>query len=153
MKQPEYDKLLIKLSKDSLKNGFVKLETKEMKLELKHLAAYLPYGLKTDKGLFWAICRTPLIKTKLEDGEIVKGTIESIKPILLPLSDLTKEENSDIWAYVLQDDSYDLSTICEFKCDISNQLMYVVFDALVKCHFDVFGLIPKGLAINKNTIN
>ena len=40
MKQPEYDKLLIKLSKDSLKNGFVKLKTKEMKLTLKHLAPY-----------------------------------------------------------------------------------------------------------------
>lgn len=63
----------------------------EKKLTINDLAPYLPYGLNTNNGKLWAICNDNFVKCKLDDGEIVKGKIEDIKPLLLPLSNLTKE--------------------------------------------------------------
>ena len=47
-----------------------------MKLELKHIAPYLPYGLETDKGYFWAVCRDNLVKVRVEDKGIIKFKLE-----------------------------------------------------------------------------
>ena len=67
-----------------------------MKLELKHLAPYLPYGLK----LIGDIDNNPIDKYDIStDGWLCyitnngggKGRISGYKPILRPLSDLTKE--------------------------------------------------------------
>jgi len=68
-----------------------------MKLELKHLVGYLPYGLKimTDYDGIQEIQGMPdLFHVNYYDNESDNGDephIEDIKPILHPLSDLTKE--------------------------------------------------------------
>jgi hypothetical protein len=62
-----------------------------MKLELKHLAAYLPYKVKfLWKGIYSVNFLSVRVIKRLED----KGDdfhYKDIKPILRPLSDLTKE--------------------------------------------------------------
>jgi len=65
-----------------------------MELELKHLAAYLPYGLKIQGQTHGEIQEM----TGLNSGVVMinhntKGWADfyDIKPILRPLSDLTKE--------------------------------------------------------------
>jgi len=68
-----------------------------MKLELKHLAGYLPYGLKVFRENKSVPSDTFVIKgaTKenvfLSENGLVVVDIDRIKPILRPLSDLTKE--------------------------------------------------------------
>ena len=63
-----------------------------MKLQLKHLAPYLPYGLKTVNFNVGNLLNKPLISEMIASSIMffADGTTEA-KPILRPLSDLTKE--------------------------------------------------------------
>jgi hypothetical protein len=127
-----------------------------MKLELKHLAAYLPYGLKFDgKRNGWVNF----------DGSVknlcpmdLDGRWEVIKPILRPLLDLTRQNVADMIEYSDFDSVYfnsnpsDLIFInTEDKTYLSDILKNTEF--LLKNHFDIYGLIDAGLAIDINTIN
>ena len=71
-----------------------------MKLEIKHIAPYLPYGLKAKfQSINKKTCRKYVIGTisaMYSDCSIccydtVNATPDNFKPILRPLSDLTKE--------------------------------------------------------------
>ena len=116
-----------------------------MKLELKHLAPYLPYELKILNGKEYDIVNGIDNKTviSLFRGHLENfSTIENVKPILRPLSDLT-EEYSNSCNYSHKD----------FKWGIINKnISVLVWDSLLKNHFDVFGLIDAGLAIDINTL-
>ena len=172
-----------------------------MNLELKHLAPYLPYGLK------YSVFNK---KGKLDLLEIGTNNIYNIitavnkgvyggeyKPILRPLSDLTKEIEVNGEKFVpleilgqkhiedgfFEDGSFGWgqSTGGDDEQDYyltvsNNEGFYLVFDIwcghqdeggycvdnenipfplvelFFKWHFDVFGLIEKGLAIDINTI-
>jgi len=131
------------------------------KLELKHLAPYLPYQLefiniyklKRDK-------RNPLILNTLHQDidSMNLGNEEKsrpinnkhFKPILRPLSDLTKEiEHNGI--------KFTPSKIMELpefwdKHSIDTTFFMDVQE-MIKWHFDVFGLIEKNLAIDINQLN
>ena len=140
------------------------------KLELKHLAPYLPYSLifKTDfdhlqylmtslnihksKVTFRAINNFKNSKTKA-----VK-LLGNNKPILRPLSDLTTSHNifeDKAICFIDESDNGGSFTIDDiyFKYKESSfsdwRNAYLL---LLKNHFDVFGLIEKGLAIDINTI-
>ena len=121
-----------------------------MKLELKHLAPYLPYSLKY-------LYNDEILEL---DGLDVNGDafncdmgetpFENIKPILRPLSDLTKVNGfslSDMISHGYHNPFW-LPENFEVK-----YLMHLDFEKLVSWHFDVFGLIPAGLAIDINTLN
>ena len=139
-----------------------------MKLEIKHLAPYLPYGLKA-VDYFDGIRLIREIVTANIIGFTDCST--KAKPILRPLSDLTKEIEhngerfvpiDELWNQTLEqidsntyDDYFfnkDLKTTWICKENIL-QLEYVVVDKLFEWHFDVFGLIDAGLAIDINTLN
>lgn len=101
-----------------------------MKLELKHLCAYLPYGLEMihEKG-------TTHILTV---GNFGYRLLDS-KPILRPLSDLTRLGSNERW----------------WRDQIAlgiERISYCDFEELLKEHYDVFNLIPEGLAVDINTI-
>jgi hypothetical protein len=181
-----------------------------MKLELKHLAPYLPYGLNyffkdknNDRFYDWwshypkrAIMNfTEALENKDKDAIEIRNSIISfkepflvwdvddwllgcgetqlgwdvddlllneVKPILRPLSDLTKEmeydgdiitpiyyryfdsmffEDDFLRGIVLRNSSYKIT-----------QCSYGVLQKLFEWHFDVFGLIEKGLAIDINSL-
>lgn len=149
-----------------------------MKLELKHLAPYLPYGIKVLRP----DGRTILLMKGLDKDSIVVDDdgikycgYEFTKPILRPLSDLTKEieRNGDkfVPAEKLNPFYYRKGLV---DCLGGNRLIYwstekqrqiddgcwdnfslksfEVSQKLFEWHFDVFGLIPQGLAIDINTL-
>jgi hypothetical protein len=76
-----------------------------VKLELKHLEPYLPYGLKTKTSktisILIGVDKTSIIeyldtcRVKLDRTLSAYFPIQSIKPILRPLSDLVKEIEVD----------------------------------------------------------
>tara|TARA_R110000822_G_scaffold113027_1_gene244100 strand:+ start:124 stop:558 length:435 start_codon:yes stop_codon:yes gene_type:complete len=143
-----------------------------MKLELKYLSAYLPYGLKFDgKRNGWVNF----------DGSVknlcpmdLDGRWEVIKPILRPLSDLTKEievngekfvpnyilntrfraSSKDLIPYKY--DNYNLELDVETqnysqKIDLFDG--FLIVQQLLEWHFDIYGLIDAGLAIDINILN
>lgn len=151
-----------------------------MKLELKHLAPYLPYDLK----MYWenldGQIRDPYI--------LLPSAIDHIidfqnKPIMRPLSDLTKEieyngckfipliyfgklniEEQD-WHRLYIETDNKIFFNCLFNTGGDEDDLIVYFNKasvgltpyerileLLQWHFDVFGLIEKGLAIDINTL-
>jgi hypothetical protein len=154
-----------------------------MNLKLKHLAPYLPYGLKlkinTSIGTFDR-------NFELDCGHDFNLHLSqgNVKPILRPLSDLAFElslhktvlHQIAIDLGLLKDDNfifeYDFSDYGNFgnsenvclidsrantvisipKIHLEKALTYEIFNKLVSEHFDVFGLIDKGLAISIHDI-
>ena len=128
-----------------------------MKLELKHIIGYLPYGLKgisteenigieTIKGFStYGKFNTVNIITDIDDIDI-----ELFKPILRPL-DLTKEIEVNGVKFVPKD-WLRINYIGE---NIGLNLAtwsYRTIEKLYEWHFDIHGLIEKGLAIDINTL-
>ena len=122
-----------------------------MKLELKDLAPYLPYGLdcyftrnvKEENRIQKLIS---VLNIKENPCANLIHPLHQVKPILRPLSDYEKineilDEMSD----------YQIQMIDE-NPDLLKRLSYDVMEKMFKNHIDVFGLIEKGLAINKNKI-
>jgi len=197
-----------------------------MTLELKHLAPYLPYGLKfkSEYGIeVMYSCRTNMLP-KYENQVVVsvnrveektlRPDVDGSKPILHPLSDLTKEidhngesfvplielaknyafdggirnnsisldeySQAAIWtkdngymryfAIAHEEDKYGVTNeiyfrLCEagldekklrfvpdFKKPIRPRSVLGMYIKIFEWHFDVFGLIDAGLAIDINTI-
>lgn len=158
------------------------------KLELKHLAPYLPYGLRSadlyikDFGL-----TSPLI-AEIVPSNILKFTDGSSRalPIFYPLCDLDKEiKHNDKkfiplvellkikhknWYEKYNGTRYgeigvdEKKAWFEFQATLSvrvnfygNSIFdypeYWIMEKLFEWHFDVFGLITKGLAVDINTLN
>jgi hypothetical protein len=128
-----------------------------MELELKHLAPYLPYGLKIRNGNnnYTLVANANLYET---DGFVSIGSIrEGIdKPILRPLPDLIKviQHNKEefipsIEYHYIKDELEELSSL---DCSYIRYARYNVVSILFELHFDVFGLIEKGLAIDINSL-
>ena len=121
------------------------------KLELKHLAAYLPYGLKI---LYFDNQR----KMNAGNGSSthwigITATLqrqgENCKPILRPLSDLTKEIEVGGERFVPVDKLK--MTQLEFLLTF-HRITLSDANKLFEWHFDVFGLIDAGLAIDINNL-
>ena len=113
-----------------------------MELELKHLAPYLPYGLKGNYEVSEVV---PSAKFELRNKELRTDNIDFFlsfaKPILRPISDLKKNEFP-----------FKLGTYTQnFKFTLENT-EYQFIERMIELHFDVFGLIEKGLAIDINTL-
>ena len=137
-----------------------------MKLELKHLASYLPYGLNIKDikhgSVFEAL---HFITTPHQDFSLFKGNFDQLindkylKPVLFPLSSLTKEINFNGETFVPiykiyefeqwdTDELYEIinnGTIEGIYNDL-NLIPYSHAEKLFEWKIDVFGLIDAGLA-------
>jgi hypothetical protein len=139
-----------------------------MNIEIKHLAAYLPYKLRIKyqernqvmnlgqgHSTHWIGIKSVI------NWQNVNG--EPPKPILRPLSDLTKEiDNTDDLIYSIINE---LSSVCDAywewldSCnsviipDNLKQAPYELIISLLENHYDIYGLIDDGLAIDINTLN
>lgn len=136
-----------------------------MELELKHLAPYLPYGLRAvdeygkSKMIDWL--HQSYTQSCVGLNHVLKIQVthaNSFIPILRPMSDLTKKfyyNNNEI------DMCSDFSGYkSEFKelselndCHYTKFIKWQTMELLFEFHFDVFGLIPKGLAVDINTLS
>jgi len=151
-----------------------------MKLELKHLAGYLPYGLKIHYEL---INDRKQLDWELTCDKVYFCLDNQNKPILRPLSDLTKEievngkkfvpyielakkytemsgYNEDIRIYRNKCYCYSKSSEIEFRFNgrdfvLNGKLVnaqHHLFLKLHEWHFDIYGLIENGLAIDINKL-
>jgi len=130
-----------------------------MKLEIKHLLPYLPYDLQTDKGQFWAICRDELVKARIDKRGTVKYKLDEIKPFLIPLSALLDPEYEKVFDEFSEREYDDLLDRIDYvkiglqkSENLCNNLRFETMNALFANHFDVYGLIEQGLAIDKRLL-
>jgi hypothetical protein len=139
-----------------------------MKLELKHTKGYLDTELKVidfqmyengfrKKHTIKELVLTPSnLEIGLKDIDGVKN-----KPILHPLSDLMKycddlgfTPNRKLSELGFGMDNFDEDYTFEdfLSSDILNN-SFVFIQKLLEWHFDIYGLIENGLAIDINTLN
>lgn len=119
------------------------------KLELKHVACYLPYGLtgllnENNDDCFIIGASEDYIYTDSSFDELY---YTDIKPILRPIKDLYIPE-TDCGIKIVH--YFNFKTNAKLDC---RNFPYHVMEQLFKHHFDIFGLIEKGLAIDINTLN
>ena len=161
-------------------------------LELKHLAPYLPYGLSFSVNLNDVRDNFPNELRTLKLAEIsIDLALKKGKPILRPLSSITKEEASKLLSKaqgvsvnedtlrVLNNNNDTIIIQYEYLNDVllclslsyTNRTFIAtpyaiygshkritptpmfIYDWFIENHFDVFGLIDRGLAIEKITLN
>lgn len=144
-----------------------------MKLTLDKLAPYLPYGLKWDfptrrnfeyeMVMLQKNCEVTLSEWELKENDKIhcgydefypENDIQERKPILRPLSDLSEKIPANeitYKEYIFGE--YQVWDEIEFEQSIVDKTdNYQVFEFLFQHHFDVFGLIDKGLAIDINIL-
>ncbi len=140
-----------------------------MELELKHLAPYLPYGLKVTfeadeyqhEVIGLSICSRGIevISPFLDFGQ---ANIKDVIPILRPLSDLWKGDLEHLTDHHSTDyfsDNKGLKDLITQSLNNSNLHHYIEFlpfglvQWLIENHYDIYNLIEKGLAIDMNTLN
>jgi len=129
------------------------------KLEMKYLAPYLPYKLRLledDIINGYEEYNTEMIGlhndgVRTSINSIEEWTsIEFVKPILKPLIDLTRETLSKYYTQ-LMDSDLDRTVIDTLNYPLNQSYTYTT-NFLLKNHYDIFGLIEKGLAINLNDL-
>lgn len=128
-----------------------------MKLELKHLAPYLPYSLKVEMegkkcNVAWMSTKNIAVHRPCGIGDYKriqwKYAHLNIKPFLKPLSQLNNNEWKSIFVQSDIDDILDKYRIDGTLDCVEHYLVQI----LVKHHFDISGLIEAGLAIDINTL-
>jgi hypothetical protein len=131
-----------------------------MKIELKHLAPYLPYELQ----LYGASDIWVMHSLGIEEICIVNGLhtqtlsfddcLTDYSPLLKPLSEFEYDHIVHIKEYLgigqwcdQYDDFFDVwFDDAESVQKLVLQAPYEIMQFFLECHFDVFGLIPAGLA-------
>lgn len=125
-----------------------------MKLELKYLAPYLPYRLQVEIERLKYPCGKEIVELNLKNIEQFDNKkMWKFKPILRPMSDLHNTEltykEKATEKSICNNDDYVIEKDFK-KTEIVSASFYLW---LISEHFDVFGLIEKGLAIDINTLN
>ena len=133
------------------------MTTEDKELLLKDLCARLPYNpLVEYKGESYnvlgiaherlVLCK-PFMSYTLKENPLV----EEVKPYLFPLSSMSEEQIVEFDKIAELDIEY---SITQIKNDV---LIWTSglnrFNWLLKNHFDVYGLIDKGLAIDATNLN
>lgn len=143
-------------------------------LLLKDLCARLPYDVKIHAKCFDPDTNTEIEKvgvlSMIDNDTIVAFTtddtncyiyvtIHEIKPYLFPLSSMTDElwdkefRGYSITEFTRDSFKYDCETLefYDYNPDLSSMIGFI--NQLIKNHFDIYGLISKGLAIDATGLN
>lgn len=130
----------------------------ETHLTIKHIAPYLPYGLKY--GTIEKDWKTLEDYLKIRGELSTRGNVDNLnnhidnpntRLILRPLSDLTKEIQIAEYYMTYKEHIQRMFPTESMHTNIATW-SYRVVDWLFEWHFDVFGLIPQNLAIDINTL-
>lgn len=143
-----------------------------MELEVKHLAAYLPYSLKIQYIVRNVVNLTGYMRAIIHNEDETHPTRVAInhnptehiwmfKPILRPISEFGDSDDlrkvHEFIGLGKWCEAYDHYFDVWFN-DLANidklilQAPYEIFNYFLANHYDVFGLIKNGLAIDINTI-
>jgi hypothetical protein len=135
-------------------------------LTIEHLAAYLPYGLmgiSNNDTIFRLGLSYNMRGQGIEDRDIATFINSRIKPILYPLSSLTETiwfEGKEICPIEWLEETYYTLSIhkeCERLLEDDgykwiNHMSHLLVIHLLRWRVDIFDLIPKGLAVDVNTL-
>lgn len=131
----------------------MKQKDKDKELLLRYISMALPYGvvikITSDGGMLEVSHNMRLDAELLAD---LLHTEDDFKPYLRPMSSMTDEEDKKriqlgIWRSS-QTNGYEVTRISPDIPECYNsQAFQNALDFLLREHFDIFGLIPKGLAI------
>jgi len=135
-----------------------------MKLELREIAPYLPYGLKVLSGrgtVFLMNTYSNMRGSGIESRDLQSILDEQMKPILRPLSDLDNYLRNEFekldrgYAY----DKIAVDLFCEengvselIENTEINSLPYECVEYMFEHHYDVFNLHENGLCIYYNEL-
>ena len=131
-----------------------------MELEAKHLVPYLPYELKFGSGnqKYYEFVLSGIdfytrtdIQIRTRGNRVYKISDIRYKPLLRPLSDLTKEIEVNGEKFVPAGKMITHGFHNSFWYDVEKfnyRYLYAMdLEKLFEWHFDVFGLIYQGLAL------
>ena len=144
------------------------MKHEEKQLLLQDICARLPYGVKVQIDLqsdTYPPITCKVVYVECTDPKSVFVGVETspdtynefreflCKPYLFPLSSMTEEQQIDLTKY--------LNARVFVNGEISFQCLYAntmdrwkrVFEWCIKNHFDIYGLIPMGLAIDCTNLN
>lgn len=133
-----------------------------MKIELKHLAPYLPYELQLyGASDIWVMRSLGVEEICIANGLHTQtlsfdDCLTDYSPMLRPMSSLTKEVEVNGKKFIPIEEIKESQHHLFFREDIENPLegvQYLEIQKLFEWHFDVFGLIEVGLAIDINTLS
>ena len=127
---------------------------------IKDLCARLPYGVKVlfENKVFsidYISAKYEEIKLDIPDNYTLD--ITNVKPYLFPLSSMTRKQLFDVQEIIGKNEieiedgflhiiNYDRNTITYLE-------ILAVFEWFYKNHFDIYGLISMGLAIDATNLN
>ncbi|WQJ54055.1 MAG: hypothetical protein [Vetruanivirus porcinprimi] len=127
---------------------------------IKDLCARLSYGVKVlfENKVFsidYISAKYEEIKLDIPDNYTLD--ITNVKPYLFPLSSMTRKQLFDVQEIIGKNEieiedgflhiiNYDRNTITYLE-------FLAVFEWFYKNHFDIYGLIPMGLAIDATNLN
>lgn len=131
----------------------MKQENKE--LLLKDICARSPYGVKARVYNHWSDDVQDETITIENLHQLIKTfSIEDIKPYLFPLSSMSDEMwnkefmGCGITEFTRDSFKYGCETLAFNNCNPNLSSTVRFINKLIKNHFDIYGLIPKGLAID-----
>ena len=129
--------------------------TKENKeLLLKDLCTRLPYGLKYNYGGYYG-CDYTMNRVNCNAVDCA-FPIENVKPYLFPLSSMTSEQLFEVQEILGKNEIEIGDGFLHIIDSDRNTITYLEILALLewfyKNHFDVYGLIPMGLAIDATNL-
>lgn len=139
--------------------------TKEqIELLLKDLCARLPYGVKAQYYGEEEECECVDVIDGIYpfDNEVSIGQyalkVEAIKPYLIPISSMTEEQWNNAPTVNLTDFTFEALkcgcfTIASYSCENELNNLIEFINWLIENHFDIYGLIPLGLAIDATFLN
>lgn len=141
------------------------MKQEDKDLLLKDLCARLPYDIKCKIEMWkgYDVCTIYNINSIgyveiVEDSDTNGVNIERIKPYLFPLSSMTEEQwinapSVNLTNFTFESFKCGCFTIASYTCDNDLHDLLEFINWLIENHFDVNGLIEKGLAIDATELN
>lgn len=139
----------------------MKQENKE--LLLRDLCARVPYGVKIQymNNIFVIDYVSSYEEVKLDIPDSYTVGVSEVKPYLFPLSSITDEQKLELnKKFNVQFSGNDIYSIhhhsegywdTDLELDLQDWLWFINW--CYKNHFDIYGLIPMGLAIDATGLN
>jgi len=130
-----------------------------MKQKIEHILPYVPFGLNTLYNLSDVISLREGVKNEVRDKKLTQSNLDFVcqfcKPILKRCEDLLLSEWKDLDILSSSENQTELFNIANTSDRewVLSYTSYGFVQFLLKNHFDVFDLIPKGLAVDINTLS